>query len=66
MKNRVHLCLVAVDGGRDPEVARLLELGASVYDDRRTPDGRGWVVLQDPEGNEFCIVRSEAERASNP
>jgi len=30
VKNRVHPCLVAVDGGRDPEAARLLELGASV------------------------------------
>jgi len=25
-------------------------------------DGTGWVVLTDPEGNEFCILRSEAER----
>ena len=24
-------------------------------------DGSGWVVLADPEGNEFCILRSEAE-----
>ncbi len=66
VKNRVHLCLVAGDGGRDAEVARLLEFGARVHDDRRTPDGRGWVVLQDPEGNEFCIVRSKAEREANP
>jgi hypothetical protein len=25
-------------------------------------DGGGWVVLQDPEGNEFCVERSQAER----
>jgi hypothetical protein len=28
----------------------------------RNPDGTGWVVLADPEGNEFCILRPEAER----
>jgi hypothetical protein len=26
--------------------------------------GTGWVVLADPEGNEFCILRSEAEIAA--
>ncbi|WP_308257440.1 VOC family protein [Pseudonocardia lacus] len=61
VKNRVHLDLVPVEGTRDEELARLLELGATVVDDRRRPDG-GWVVLADPEGNEFCILRSEAER----
>jgi hypothetical protein len=30
--------------------------------DRRNPDGTGWMVLADPEGNHFCIVRSDAER----
>lgn len=35
-------------------------------DDRRRPDGPGWVVLADPEGNEFCILRSEAEIAASP
>ena len=66
VKNRVHLCLTAVQGGRDAEVARLRGLGATVFDDRRTADGKGWVVLLDPEGNEFCIVRSDAERAADP
>jgi hypothetical protein len=32
--------------------------------DRRNPDGTGWVVLADPEGNEFCILRSETEVAA--
>jgi hypothetical protein len=27
------------------------------------PDGRGWVTMKDLEGNEFCVERSEAERA---
>lgn len=41
--------------------SRLLGLGAQVVDDRRNPDGTGWVVLADPEGNEFCLLRSRAE-----
>jgi hypothetical protein len=38
-------------------------LGATLVADHRTPDFRGWVVLADPEGNEFCVERSDAERA---
>ena len=34
--------------------------------DRRQPDGTGWVVLADPEGNEFCVERSAAERTAGP
>jgi predicted enzyme related to lactoylglutathione lyase len=63
VKNRMHFDLVPAEGRRDEELARLLELGATVVDDLRRPDGAGWVVLADPEGNEFCILRSEAERA---
>jgi predicted enzyme related to lactoylglutathione lyase len=63
VKNRVHLDLVPAEGTRDDELARLLDLGSTVVDDRRQPDGTGWVVLADPEGNEFCILRSAAERA---
>jgi Glyoxalase-like domain len=32
--------------------------------DRRRPDGTGWVVLADPEGNEFCVERSAPERTA--
>jgi catechol 2,3-dioxygenase-like lactoylglutathione lyase family enzyme len=63
VKNRLHLDLVPAEGTRDEELQRLLELGAREVDDRRRPDGSGWVVLADPEGNEFCILRSDAERA---
>ena len=63
VKNRLHLDLRPVEGGRDAELARLRALGATEVDDRRTPDGRGWVVLADPEGNEFCILRGQAEIA---
>jgi predicted enzyme related to lactoylglutathione lyase len=64
VKNRLHLDLVPAEGTRDEELARLLELGARTVKDLRNPDGTGWVVLADPEGNEFCILRSEAERAA--
>jgi hypothetical protein len=53
-KNRIHLDLRPDD--RDAEVARLEALGA-----RRVDLGQGdvtWVVLADPEGNEFCILRA--------
>jgi predicted enzyme related to lactoylglutathione lyase len=71
VKNRVHLDLEP-DGSRDEEVERLLTLGATVYDDRTTADklepgaplGAGFVVMLDPEGNEFCVLRSAAERAA--
>ncbi len=63
VKNRLHLDLKPAHGSRDEELAELLRLGARTVDDRRHPDGSGWVVLADPEGNEFCILRSDAERA---
>ncbi|GAA1338281.1 VOC family protein [Catellatospora bangladeshensis] len=64
VKNRIHLDLVP-DSTRDQEVERLLGIGATLVDDRRRPDGSGWVVLADPEGNEFCVERSPAERAAS-
>jgi hypothetical protein len=55
VKNRLHLDLVPDD--RDAEVDRLIGLGA-----RRVDVGQGddvtWVVLADPEGNEFCVLRA--------
>jgi catechol 2,3-dioxygenase-like lactoylglutathione lyase family enzyme len=60
-KNRIHLDLRPAEGTRDAEVARLIGHGAKVVDDLRRPDGTGWAVLADPEGNEFCILRSKAE-----
>jgi hypothetical protein len=62
-KNRLHLCLEPQQP-RDLEVARLTALGATVYEDHREDDGRGWVVLYDPEGNEFCVLLSADERAA--
>ncbi|MFJ9516739.1 VOC family protein [Kitasatospora sp. NPDC101801] len=62
-KNRIHLCLRA-ETSRDQEVERLLGLGAGLVADHRRPDGSGWAVLADPEGNEFCVLRSASDRAA--
>jgi hypothetical protein len=56
VKNRVHLDLRPTDRTRDQEVERVVSLGASQIGDYRRPDGSGWIVLADPEGNEFCIL----------
>src|SRR6478735_5346842 len=58
VKNRVHLDISPIDCTQAEEVARLEALGA-----RRVDIGQGdesWVVMADPEGNEFCVLRSLA------
>ncbi len=57
VKNRMHLDLQPQERSRDEEVERLVGIGATIVSDQRRPDGRGWVVLADPEGNEFCVER---------
>jgi predicted enzyme related to lactoylglutathione lyase len=64
VKNRIHFDLRPIDRTRDEEIERVLALGAIMVADRRNDDGTGWMVLVDPEGNEFCILRSEAELAA--
>ena len=64
VKNRIHFDWVPTERTRDEEVERVLALGAKLYEDHRRPDGRGWVTLLDPEGNEFCIERSEVSNGS--
>jgi len=67
-KNRIHLDLCPRSGTRDEELSRLLRLGAVEVDDLRGRYGRpgtGWVVLADPESNEFCILRSDTEREAS-
>ncbi len=59
---RIHLDLAPTDRRRDDEIERVRGLGATSVADRRRPDGTGWVVLADPAGNHFCIVRSDEER----
>ena len=52
-KNRVHVDLTTGDFGA--ELARLLDLGARRHEHQGHD---GLVVLLDPEGNEFCLMRS--------
>jgi hypothetical protein len=55
IKNRLHLDLRPDD--RDAHVQRLLDLGATPADVGQT-GSESWVVLADPEGNEFCGLSS--------
>lgn len=66
VKNRLHFDLRPRDRSRDEEVERVLAHGATQLLDMRGEfgPGTGWVVLADPEGNEFCILRSQAELAA--
>lgn len=58
VKNRVHLDLTTDIAWQD-EVHRLVEAGARVVATHHDPEGFDspyeWTVMQDPEGNEFCI-----------
>ncbi len=62
VKNRLHLDLAPTDCTRDEQVEQAIALGAAIHEDHRRDDGTGWVTMTDPEGNEFCIERSTAER----
>jgi len=62
-KNRVHLDLRPAD--QELEVRRLEAIGARSVDIGQV--GRTWVVMADPESNEFCVLRgSSGAGASNP
>ncbi|MFJ3495938.1 VOC family protein [Streptomyces sp. NPDC086091] len=54
VKNRLHLDLHPGEGLREAEVERLTALGASVLREVKEPSG-AWVVMADPEGNEYCV-----------
>lgn len=55
VKNRLHLDLRPDD--QAAEVRRLIDLGAREVSVGQSPDA-SWVVLADPDGNEFCILRA--------
>ena len=58
-KNRLHLDVRPVGASQEEELERLRSLGATDAD-----VGQGeqtWVVLADPEGNEFCLLRNPPE-----
>jgi predicted enzyme related to lactoylglutathione lyase len=56
VKNRLHLDITTSASDRDTEIERLLGLGAHKVDIGQT-GAESWIVLADPEGNEFCVVR---------
>ena len=59
IKNRLHIDVNPVGCDQEQEVERLIGLGA-----RRADVGQGersWVVLADPEGNEFCVLRARLD-----
>ena len=60
-KNRLHLDLRPED--QAAEVARLEGLGARRADVGQGPDVT-WVVMADPDGNEFCVLRALAPAAT--
>ncbi|MFF2952764.1 VOC family protein [Kitasatospora sp. NPDC057965] len=53
-KNRLHLDLHPGPDARAATVTRLTALGATLLHDIAEPGG-SWTVMQDPEGNEFCV-----------
>jgi len=55
VKNRLHLDLRADGVSTEEELERLRALGARPTDVGQGPDV-SWVVLADPEGNEFCLL----------
>lgn len=55
VKNRLHLDFRPDD--QMSEVARLEDLGARTVDVGQGPEST-WVVMADPEGNEFCVLRA--------
>jgi hypothetical protein len=60
-KNRLHIDVNATDRSQAEEVERIIALGAT-----RADIGQGepsWVVLADPEGNEFCVLTRSAHEA---
>jgi hypothetical protein len=66
VKNRLHLDLRADGTTPQQELQRLLELGARRTDVGQASDS-SWVVLSDPEGNEFCLLsRSVQEVLADP
>jgi catechol 2,3-dioxygenase-like lactoylglutathione lyase family enzyme len=63
-RNRLHIDLSPTDRDQNAEVGRLESLGA-----RRIDIGQGtpsWVVMADPEGNEFCVLRRRVPPEPEP
>lgn len=62
-KNRMHLDVHTPD--IEAEAARLIELGASrAQPEHRHEHGTTWILMEDPEGNEFCVCDGGAASPS--
>jgi predicted enzyme related to lactoylglutathione lyase len=66
VKNRVHLDLTT-DGPLEAEVDRLVAAGARAIETLQDPaegyvDPHIWTVMEDPEGNEFCVLEPMSQR----
>lgn len=59
-KLRLHIDVSATDRDQAEELERLLAIGAVPTDVGQKPD-ETWHVLADPEGNEFCLLRTRVE-----
>ncbi|GAB3247028.1 hypothetical protein GCM10027562_04530 [Arthrobacter pigmenti] len=65
LKNRLHLDLRADGSSTAGELQRLLDLGAVHVDVGQGPEVT-WVVLADPEGNEFCLLSRTVQELAGP
>ena len=63
VKNRLHID-ITTDGSIEGEVARLVAAGATFVEMRQDPatlpNPDTWAVMQDPEGNEFCVLNADS------
>ncbi len=63
VKNRLHVD-ITTDESIEDEVARLVALGGTLVEMRQDPDTLAnpdtWAVMQDPEGNEFCVLNADS------
>src|ERR1700728_4807036 len=57
---RLHIDVNPTDRDQDAELERLLAAGAKLVDIGQ-PDQASWHVLADPEGNEFCLLRTRLD-----
>ena len=63
-RNRLHFDLSPTDRDQNTEVGRLESLGAKRIDiGQGTPS---WIVMADPEGNEFCVLRRRVPPEPEP
>lgn len=61
---RIHLDAVASGNTREQELENLLARGMTLVVDARTADGAGWFTVEDVDGTQICVGRSDEERAA--